>query len=76
MKLKFEIIVLGVACLTGIIILVKDLIKPNPKQVTFEKVDYWTDRIPVPTGWIVRYTVYYKPSVFFVPDPNHEWKLK
>jgi hypothetical protein len=32
-------------------------------------------RFWLPNGWIVRYPASASPSITFVPDPEHKWKL-
>jgi hypothetical protein len=34
-----------------------------------------TDRLIVPSGWIVKYFGFREFSIAFVPDPEHKWKV-
>jgi len=42
----------------------------------WEDLDFYTSRMKVPGGWIVRDDKNQRGGICFFPDPTYEWKVK
>ncbi len=65
------VVIIGVGTVLGIGLEALTRGEPEPPS-PWEYVDTWTQRMPVPPGWIVRRSNW----AVFVPDPEHEWEIR